>query len=146
LKDAIVVEACKLHISEASVAERVLVIPSRTLRKEDKDYAVAFPVSGDWHGLKQVVTIRTHRERQHFKRGFVERQTDSYMIFDNCFVPWEKLFLAGGEYQQGGILALLFALFHRHSYSGCRPALGDILLGIAALMDNSLRSPFQRMP
>ena len=32
-----------------------------------------------------------------------------------------------------GVLALLFALFHRHSYSGCKPAIGDLLLGTAAL-------------
>lgn len=28
---------------------------------------------------------------------------------------------------------MLFALFHRHSYSGCKPALGDVVLGLAAL-------------
>ena len=54
------------------------------------------------------------------------------MIFDDCFVPWERVFLAG-EWQHGGVMALLFALFHRHSYSGCKPAIGDILLGTAAL-------------
>lgn len=132
LKDGIVVEGCKLHISEASVANEVLVLPTRALRAEDKDYAVAFAVPGDWDGLKQVLTIRSFRDRKHFKRGFVEGQTDSYMIFDNCFVPWERVFLAG-EHQHGGILALLFALFHRHSYSGCKPALGDVLMGAAAL-------------
>ncbi|HQL01331.1 MAG TPA: 4-hydroxyphenylacetate 3-hydroxylase C-terminal domain-containing protein, partial [Smithellaceae bacterium] len=58
--------------------------------------------------------------------------TDSYMIFENCFVPWERVFLAG-EHLLGGALALLFALFHRHSYSGCKPAIGDIILGVAAL-------------
>jgi aromatic ring hydroxylase len=54
------------------------------------------------------------------------------VIFEDCFVPWEKVFLAG-EWQHGGTVALLFALFHRHSYSGCKPALGDVLLGTAAL-------------
>ena len=54
------------------------------------------------------------------------------MIFENCFVPWERVFLAG-EYQHGGVNALLFALFHRHSYSGCKPAIGDVILGAAAL-------------
>jgi aromatic ring hydroxylase len=54
------------------------------------------------------------------------------MIFDNCFVPWERVFLAG-EYQHGGACALLFALFHRHSYSGCKPAIGDVMVGMAAL-------------
>ena len=33
----------------------------------------------------------------------------------------------------GGACALLFALFHRHSYSGCKPAIGDTLLGFASL-------------
>jgi aromatic ring hydroxylase len=39
---------------------------------------------------------------------------------------------------------LLFALFHRHSYSGCKPALGDFLIGTAALaaeVNNIHRTP-----
>jgi len=132
LKDGIVVEGCKVHISEASVADEVLVIPTRALREKDKDYAVAFAVPGDWDGMKQVVTIHNLRPREIYKRGFMPGATDSYVIFDNCFVPWERVFLAG-EHQHGGVLALLFALFHRHSYSGCKPAIGDILLGSAAL-------------
>ncbi len=132
LPDGIVVEGCKLHISEASVADEILVLPTRALRAEDKDYAVAFAVPGDWEGLKQVVTVHNLRPRKHFKRGFVPGATDSYLIFENCFIPWERVFLAG-EHQHGGALALLFALFHRHSYSGCKPAIGDIILGMAAL-------------
>ena len=132
LKDGIVVEGCKVHISEASVADEVLVLPTRALRAEDKDYAVAFAVPGDWEGMKQVVTIHNLRPRDHYKRGFVPGATDSYLIFENCFVPWERVFLAG-EHDHGGILALLFALFHRHSYSGCKPAIGDVILGTAAL-------------
>jgi len=132
LKDGIVVEGCKLHISEASVADEILVVPTRALRPQDKDYAVSFAIPGDWDGLKQVVTIRKLRKREFFPRGFVEGYTDSYLIFEDCFVPWERVFLAG-EWQHGGVLALLFALFHRHSYSGCKPAIGDIVLGTAAL-------------
>jgi aromatic ring hydroxylase len=130
--DGIVVSGCKLHISEASVADEILIVPTRALRKEDKDYAVSFAVPGDWEGLKQVVTVHNLRERKHYRRGVTPGATDSYLIFDNCFIPWERVFLCG-EYQHGGILALLFALFHRHSYSGCKPAIGDILLGTAAL-------------
>ena len=37
---------CKVHISEASVADEILVVPTRALRAEDKDYAVAFAVPG----------------------------------------------------------------------------------------------------
>jgi aromatic ring hydroxylase len=132
LKDGIVVEGCKVHISEASVADEVIVLPTRALRPEDKDYAVAFAVPADYEGLTQVATIHNFRPREHYKRGFMGGYTDSYMIFDNCFVPWERVFLAG-ENDHGGICALLFALFHRHSYSGCKPAIGDVILGQAAL-------------
>jgi len=38
-----------------------------------------------------------------------------------------------GEWQFGRRLALLFADSHRHSYSGCKPAVSDILCGAAAL-------------
>ncbi len=145
-RDGIIVSGCKLHISEASVADEVLVVPTRALRAEDKDYAVAFAVPGDWEGMKQVVSIRNIRPREHFKRGFTPGATDSYVIFEDCFVPWERVFLAG-EWQHGGVLALLFALFHRHSYSGCKPALGDVLLGTAALaaeVNNIQRAPHVR--
>ena len=130
--DGIVVSGCKLHISEASVSDEILVVPTRALRPEDKDYAVAFAIPGDYEGVKQVVTIHNLRQREHFKRGFMPGATDSYIIFDNVFIPWERVFLCG-EYQHGGALALLFGLFHRHSYSGCKPAIGDIMVGTAAL-------------
>ncbi|MCJ7648064.1 MAG: aromatic ring hydroxylase [Candidatus Lokiarchaeota archaeon] len=130
--DGIIVSGCKVHISEASVSDEILVVPTRALRPEDKDYAVAFAIPGDYEGVKQVVTIHNFREREHFKRGFMGGATDSYIIFDNVFIPWERVFLCG-EYQHAGALALLFALFHRHSYSGCKPAIGDLMVGTAAL-------------
>ncbi|MDD5665947.1 MAG: 4-hydroxyphenylacetate 3-hydroxylase N-terminal domain-containing protein [Actinomycetota bacterium] len=146
LADGIVVEGCKLHISEASVADEILVLPTRALRPEDSDYAVAFAVPGDWEGLKHVVTIHNLRPREVYQRGFMPGATDSYLIFEDCFVPWERVFLAG-EYMHGGALALLFALFHRHSYSGCKPAIGDVILGTAALaaeMNNIHKQPHVR--
>jgi aromatic ring hydroxylase len=114
------------------VADEILVVPTRALLPEEKDWAVAFAVPGDWEGVKQVVTMHNLREREHFKRGFAPGATDSYTIFDDAFIPWERVFLCG-ETVHGGVCALLFALFHRHSYSGCKPALGDLMLGTVAL-------------
>ncbi len=131
--DGIVVRGCKLHITDAAVADEILVVPTRALKDTDRDYAVSFAVPGDWDGVKQLVTIHNFRERKHFPKGFNAGSCDSYVIFDDVFVPWERVFLCG-EHKHGGILALLFALFHRHSYSGCKPALGDLLLGACALV------------
>lgn len=131
-KDGIIVAGCKLHISEASVSDELLVMPTRALRPEDKDYAVAFAVPADYEGVTHVVTVHNLRKREYFPRGFTPGGTDSYLIFDDVFVPWERVFLCG-ENDYGGALALLFGLFHRHSYSGCKPAIGDITVGTAAL-------------
>lgn len=131
--DGVVVRGCKVHISEASVADEILVVPTRALKPEEKDWAIAFAIPADWEGVKQVATMRRLRKREHFARGFTQGATDSYIIFDNAFIPNDRIFL-NGETMHGGTCALLFALFHRHSYSGCKPALGEIMLGMAALI------------
>ncbi|MFP4452143.1 MAG: 4-hydroxyphenylacetate 3-hydroxylase family protein [Desulfobacterales bacterium] len=130
-KDGIVVRGCKLHISEASIADEILVVPTRALGPKEKEYAVAFAIPADHEGVIQVVHPHNARPRDHYKRGFDGGYTDSYILFDDAFIPWDRVFLCG-ENDHGGICALLFALFHRHSYSGCKPALGDVLLGLAA--------------
>ena len=130
--DGIVVCGCKVHNSEASVADEIVVVPTRALLPEEKDWAVAFAIPAYWEGIKQVVTIHNLRPRKVYKKGFMQGATDSYTIFDNVFIPWERVFLCG-ETIHGAVGALLFALFHRHSYSGCKPALGDLMLGTVAL-------------
>ncbi len=130
--DGIVVRGCKLHISEASIAEEIIVVPTRALGPDEKDYAVAFAVPGDYDGVKQVVSLHNYRKREFYQKKFNAGYADSYIILDDVFVPWDRVFLCG-ENSHGGICALLFALFHRHSYSGCKPALGDVLLGLASL-------------
>ena len=54
-------------------------------------------------------------------------------VFDNVFIPNENLFI-NGEVDFAGKLALRFALYHRHSYTGCKPGIGDVLLGTTALL------------
>lgn len=130
--DGIIVKGCKVHISFAAVADEILVVPTRALTAEEGDWAVAFAVPADYDGIKHVLHPHNLRRRELFKRGFDWGGVDSYVIFDNVFIPWERVFLCG-EHQHGGLCALLFALFHRHSYSGCKPAVGDIILGMAAL-------------
>ncbi len=130
--DGIVVRGCKLHISEASIADEIIVVPTRALGPDEKQYAVSFAIPADHEGVKQIVHIHALRRRNHIQRGSNLGYTDSYIVFDDVFVPWDRVFLCG-ENDHGGMCALLFALFHRHSYSGCKPAVGDVLLGLASL-------------
>lgn len=130
--DGIVVSGAKVHISEAIASDEIIVMPTRSLVKGEEAYAVSFAIPSDYEGIKQIVHIRDLRKREHFKKGFEPGYSDSYIIFDNTFIPWERVFLCG-ETDLGGIMALLFSLFHRHSYSGCKPATLDYTIGLASL-------------
>jgi aromatic ring hydroxylase len=130
--DGIIVRGCKVHISEASISDEILVVPNRAMMPDEKEYAVCFAIPSDHPQIKQIVSFHNDSTRQHYQKGFVGGYTDSYIIFEDTFVPWDRVFLCG-ETQHGGLAALLFALFHRHSYSGCKPATLDYMIGMASL-------------
>lgn len=131
--DGIVVRGAKVHNSYAPVVEQINVIPTRALTKEEGPWAVAFTIPADAEGVKQIVSIAMpSAPEDHFGPG-PWGGADSMTIFDDVFVPWENVFLCG-ETDMGGYLALMFALYHRHSYTGCKPAMTDVLTGAAALM------------
>jgi len=131
-KDGIVVRGCKIHITVAPQSDEVLVLPTRSLLPSEGDWAVSFAVPGDWEGVKMVVRATNQRSRRYFKKGFEQGTTEAMIIFDDAFIPWERVFLCG-ETDHASILALLFALYHRHSYSGCKPAVSELMMGTVAL-------------
>ncbi len=132
--DGIVVRGAKAHNTAAPYADEIIVIPTRFMTAEDRDYAVAFAVPADHPGVRLVVRPATPRRRERLPAPvFNYGDAESFTIFDDVFVPIERVFMKG-EYMFAGFLALLFAHFHRHSYTGCKPAVSDILAGAAALV------------
>jgi len=133
-EDGIVVRGAKLSITMAAYADEILVVPTRALREEDKDYAVAFAIPADWEGIHLITRPVSVRERKECRCPFAEMGvSDSIVVFDNAFIPRERVFMCR-EWEFGRRLALLFADSHRHSYSGCKPAVSDILCGAACLV------------
>ncbi|MFC1983564.1 4-hydroxyphenylacetate 3-hydroxylase family protein [Chloroflexota bacterium] len=131
--DGIVVSGAKAHNTIAPYAEEIIAVPTRFLTEEESDWAVAFAVPGDWEGVHQIVRVANIRPREHLKAPIANfGDAESLTVFDNVFVPWERVFLCG-ERDMGGRLALLFALYHRHSYTGCKPSITDIIMGTTAL-------------
>ena len=131
--DGIVVRGAKVHNSYAPVVEWINVIPTRRLMPDEGDWAVAFTIPSDAEGVKQIVSAATADLPEGYGMAGPFGSADSMTIFDNCFVPWENVFLCG-ETDVGSMLALLFALYHRHSYTGCKPAVTDVITGATALM------------
>lgn len=143
-KDGIVVRGYKMSITTVAYAEEMAVVPTRALTQEDKDYAVAFVIPPDTEGVKIItrpVWLRGNdaEDASPFCRMGV---SDSVVIFDDVFVPNERVFMCG-EWEFGRRMALLFANSHRHSYCGCKPAISDILCGgaiLAAEANNIMRT------
>lgn len=133
-KDGIVVRGAKAHNTIAPYADEIIVIPTRFLTEEEADWAVAFAIPADAEGVKLICRPTAFRPRKLLDAPIAHfGDVESLTVFDDVFVPWERVFLCG-EREFGGPLALLFALFHRHSYTGCKPATSDVLMGMAALV------------
>ena len=132
--DGIVVSGLKISITMAAVADELLVLPTRALTEKDKSYAVAFAIPADWENVRLITRPVWLREREKFGCPYAEMGvSESVVVFDNTFVPNERVFMCG-EWEFGRRLALLFADSHRFSYTGCKPAVSDILCGTAALV------------
>lgn len=135
-KEGIVVRGCKAHQTGSLCVHEVIISPTRRLSQNDKDYAVSFALPIDTKGIIHV-----------YGRGALEdRQIDGIdignvnyskfvplVIFDDVFVPWERVFMCG-EYEFASPVVSLFADYHRHSHGGCKCGIADVLVGAAATM------------
>jgi 4-hydroxyphenylacetate 3-monooxygenase/4-hydroxybutyryl-CoA dehydratase/vinylacetyl-CoA-Delta-isomerase len=131
--DGIVIRGAKVHISYSPAEEWIMVVPTRRLTKEEGPWAVSCAVPADEDGVKLIVSAALYETSHKMGAPGPFGSADAMVIFDNVFVPWERVFL-NGEYEFGGQLALMFALYHRHSYTGCKPAMTDVITGATALM------------
>lgn len=133
--DGVVVRGAKLHNTMAPYADELLVFPTRALKKDEKDYAIGFAIPADTEGVyligREAFSPKRaeNMEAPYTNLGDVE----SFTVFDNVFVPNERIFI-NGETEFGGEMALLFALYHRHSYCGCKPGIADVMMGTTALI------------
>ena len=133
-KDGIVVRGAKAHQSGSLCAHEGLILPTREMREADKDYAVCFATPTDAEGIIHVYGRGTLEERalEGVDLGNVEySKFCPLVIFDNVFVPWDRVFLCG-EYEFAGELVRTFGDYHRHSHGGCKCGVGDVLVGAAA--------------
>jgi aromatic ring hydroxylase len=131
--DGIIVNGAKAHNSCSVYVDEIVAIPTRSLVSEEKDWAVAFAVPSDWEGVTIINASYSPGRRKKLHCPYESfGASHSITVFDRVFVPWDRVFLCG-EAEFAGKLALLFALYHRHSYTGCKAALSEIFTGATAL-------------
>jgi 4-hydroxybutyryl-CoA dehydratase/vinylacetyl-CoA-Delta-isomerase len=133
--DGIVVRGAKAHQTGALNSHEIIVMPTVTMKAEDKEYAVSFAVPSDTEGIVYILGRQSCDTRK-LEGGEIDVGNARYgghealVVFDNVFVPWERVFMYG-EHEFTGQLVERFAAYHRQSYS-CKSGVGDVLIGAAA--------------
>jgi 4-hydroxybutyryl-CoA dehydratase/vinylacetyl-CoA-Delta-isomerase len=135
-KNGIVVRGAKLHITGGVNSHELLVVPTRKLDAEDKEYAIAFAVPTDAEGVtfiygRQPSDSRRLEQNQPDVGNLFFGGCEAMVVFEDVFVPEDRIFM-NGEYAMAGRLVELFAAHHRASYGGCKVGVGDVLIGAAA--------------
>jgi aromatic ring hydroxylase len=136
-KEGIVVRGAKAHTTQAIVSDEVVVLPTRAMTEADRDYAVAFSVPTNTKGLKLIARPLVEAESAMTpEEGMISAkniEVESLTIFDDVFVPIDRVFLLR-EWEAAGILANLFGLYHRFTALSYRQVIAETLLGAAKMM------------
>ncbi len=136
--DGVVVRGAKVHQTGIINSQEVVVMPTISMRPEDKDYAISFAVPSDVEGLFMIYGRQSCDTRKLEPGADIDLGNSQYgghealMVFDNVFVPNDKIFL-NGETEFANMLVERFAGYHRSSYGGCKVGVGDVLIGASAL-------------
>lgn len=131
--DGIVIRGTKAIVTGAPYMHEFLVMPSRTHLPEDADFAVGCAVPVDAEGVTIVARPAGRPGEAAAKFSAKYGQSTGVVMFDDVFVPHERVFL-DGETEEGGFLTTAYATHHRHSCIGARAGFGDLLIGAGALM------------
>lgn len=137
-KKGIVLRGAKLAQTGAVISHEKLVLPSTTHRQGDEDYAVACAVPGNAKGLIHI-SVRQPQDDRRKESVEIDLGNIRYgvheciVIFEDVFVPWERVFLCG-EVEYLDEVVNLFGASHRPTTGGCKAGWADVLIGAVQLM------------
>ena len=96
-------------------SHEIIIMPTISMREDDKDYAISFALPADAEGITYIIGRQSCDTRK-LEGGSMDRGNglygghESLVVFDNVFVPWDRMFM----YKQwefsgppGGTLRLL---------------------------------------
>ncbi len=135
--DGIVVSGAKAHTSVSTNANELIVLPTRAMAEADRDYAVSFAIPIDTPGVTLLASAFDSHGAQESSLEYPisahHKMMETTTVFENVFVPWERVFLAG-EWEFAGPLALAFVEHHRFTAISYKLPLVDAFVGCAVTL------------
>ena len=133
--DGVIIRGAKLHITAAAYGHDLLVMPTKSMKPGEEDYAIACAVPVGSPGVH--VTNTTYYPRAGDPRDFPVSTRisvpDSVVIFDDVFVPTERVFL-DGQYAHAAVFAHSLGLWERLGGVSFMVTQADELVGLASLI------------
>lgn len=138
--NGIIVRGAKLHQTGAANSHEVLVMPTLGMKDDEKDFAISFALPLNTKGISLVFGRQVNDTRR-LEHGIIDAGNPKFasvggeclIIFDDVFVPYERVFMLG-ENEFTGILVDRFASAHRCNYGCCKVGIADVLIGATALI------------
>jgi 4-hydroxybutyryl-CoA dehydratase / vinylacetyl-CoA-Delta-isomerase len=134
-RDGVVIRGAKLHITGASFGHDLLTIPTKAMKPGEEDWSIGCVVPVNAPGVRIINTTYAPRHddvrafpvsgRDHYPEGFV--------IFDDVFVPHERIFL-DGETAFAAVFAHSLGLWERLGGLSAFVEEADQLVGLAQLV------------
>jgi 4-hydroxybutyryl-CoA dehydratase/vinylacetyl-CoA-Delta-isomerase len=133
--DGVVIRGAKLHISAASLVHDLMVMPTKAMKPGEEDYSIACAVPVNSPGVRIVNTTFHPRgdDTRHFPVSRVHSMPDGFVIFDDVFVPDERVFL-DGETANASVFAHALGLWERLGGLTAMVTQADQLVGLAQLI------------
>lgn len=132
----IVLRGAKANITAVPYSHEALVIPTRNLNQEEKDYAFVCSVPVDAPGITYICRPAPSPRRP----TKIERPVSSkfgvvecMMIFEDVLVPWENVYM-DGEWEMAREITVRFTNSHRTAKSACMGGRLDLMAGSGALV------------
>ena len=144
--DGIVISGAKLHISSAAVAHELIVMPTKRMKSTESDYAVACAVPMNAPGVTIVnanFSTRPDFDPEFYPYSSKHMMTEGFVVFDEVFVPNERVFLAG-EVEHSATFAHSLGLWERLGSLGHYIDIADTLVGLAQLISEA--NGLERIP
>ncbi|MEZ5598859.1 MAG: 4-hydroxyphenylacetate 3-hydroxylase N-terminal domain-containing protein [Pseudomonadales bacterium] len=136
--DGVVIRGAKLHISAASMGHELMTIPTKSMKTGEDDYAIACMVPVNAKGVKIINTtyFPRHADVRDFPVSGRHHTPEGFVIFDDVFVPRERVFLDGPP-ELAAIFAHSLGLWERLGGLAGMATGYDRLVGYAQLISEA---------
>ena len=137
-RDGVVIRGAKLHITGASLGHELMTIPTKAMKAGEEDYAIAAMIPVNAPGVKIINTTFAprHADTRDFPVSAQNSYPEGFVIFDDVFVPNERIFL-NGEVSEASVFAHSLGLWERLGGLSGMADDADTMVGLAQLISEA---------